>query len=748
MEYPFKDLLPLDEVLAREGYYKDWTHLDPEVFYSLTQISEYIKTKGYGVDVRLLIAQLAEHFGLKTTQVVDLANLLQQKFTNLEGVTQSFTSNINSLVAQMEADKNTIVANATVDSEVILARGGKATLGQRLDETTAQLEQIAYNLKSHGAIGDGITDDTLAIKQANDYLYNRTRLDAEQHESVMVNKMKLFLPRGIYRVKGDKVFGSPLIGESPHNSRIQFELEGDNAVILWDLESEDDRLFNFDHSINAPIITGITIMPVSEDNTIKVGGNIFNYHSISGGASKTYMDDVRVFSGRSLSSFGFSTRPKNIFNITGTTTCDLGLIQNCSFSYFNTFFHSDNGEAVGWTFQNNNYYGGDASGSTYFNIKQLSDTLNIKECTFSFTAGETFIKTDSPIGVNGLYTQSSFFNINLDNNRYEFHLRDGYSEFIFCDMNFGRLNMTNSNLKLGKGSSLTKTVFKAYGMANFNFNNIVFNANTSILLPIATTPAFSGGLSAYGALFKGCDFTRDSVTIEYTNGTEVFTIKEAMLNSNYYRHFKVENCTFTNSNGFIDFEIVNSKSHVSDVFKTERTMTLSKSGRAIGETFRLPPFQVIKSIKLSNFSTVPATYNVFRIYFGDKTLNNFIDVDNPNPDTIIKQDFPLFVGSATIFNDDWNSQTISVYVLNNGVESSAFVSELVVTYVPLDIDLMQITSVTDQIVVKEKSDELNRGTTANRPNTPYIGMCYFDTSITRPIWWDGSTWRDSQGVTK
>ena len=150
MEYPFKDLLPLDEVLEREGYYKDWTHLDPEVFYSLTQISQYIKTKGFGVDVRLLIAQLAEHFGLKTTQVVDLANLLQQKFENLEGVTQSFTNNINSLVAQMEADKDAVIANATVDSEVILARGGKATLGQRLDETTAQLaETVTFSNQTH-----------------------------------------------------------------------------------------------------------------------------------------------------------------------------------------------------------------------------------------------------------------------------------------------------------------------------------------------------------------------------------------------------------------------------------------------------------------------------------------------------------------------------------------------------------------------------------------------------------------------
>ena len=118
MEYPFKNLLPLDEVLEREGYYKDWTHLDPKVFYSLTQISEYIKTKGFGVDVRLLIAQLAEHFSLKTSQINDIERLF------------------NDVMKELSEDKDFHSL-----PEIAGARGGFDTLGERLNDTTTRLAQ-------------------------------------------------------------------------------------------------------------------------------------------------------------------------------------------------------------------------------------------------------------------------------------------------------------------------------------------------------------------------------------------------------------------------------------------------------------------------------------------------------------------------------------------------------------------------------------------------------------------------------
>ena len=137
-EYPFKDLLPIDEVLEREGYYKDWTHLDPEVFYSLTQISEYIKTKGYGVDVRILIAQLAEHFSLKTSQMNEIERLF------------------NDVMAELTEDKEFHSL-----PEITAARGGFDTLGERLNGELFDMSRLDQDVKeamtggSVAVVGEG-----------------------------------------------------------------------------------------------------------------------------------------------------------------------------------------------------------------------------------------------------------------------------------------------------------------------------------------------------------------------------------------------------------------------------------------------------------------------------------------------------------------------------------------------------------------------------------------------------------------
>ena len=60
MEYPFKDLQPLDETTARTGYYKDWTHIDVDTFHQISELVKFIREKGYGADTREAIAQALE----------------------------------------------------------------------------------------------------------------------------------------------------------------------------------------------------------------------------------------------------------------------------------------------------------------------------------------------------------------------------------------------------------------------------------------------------------------------------------------------------------------------------------------------------------------------------------------------------------------------------------------------------------------------------------------------------------------
>ena len=42
---------------------------------------------------------------------------------------------------------------------------------------------------------------------------------------------------------------------------------------------------------------------------------------------------------------------------------------------------------------------------------------------------------------------------------------------------------------------------------------------------------------------------------------------------------------------------------------------------------------------------------------------------------------------------------------------------------------------------------LQRGTTAQRPNPSFAGQQYFDTTLGKPIWWNGSAWVDNAGAT-
>lgn len=145
--------------------------------------ADNVRGKSYGQQVREAQARNAEYAGLIASEAVDISN-------ETKGRQDTVETQFNS-VQQELTDKDVISA-----PEIIAARGGEATLSERLDkeknEVTTKLAQIAINVKDFGAKGDGVTNDTKAFQAAT--------------EAINANKGgKLLIPAGVYIV-GEQVF--------------------------------------------------------------------------------------------------------------------------------------------------------------------------------------------------------------------------------------------------------------------------------------------------------------------------------------------------------------------------------------------------------------------------------------------------------------------------------------------------------------------------------------------------------------
>jgi hypothetical protein len=93
---------------------------------------------------------------------------------------------INVLNEAVEVKFNELAAAAQVNSEVVLARGGEATLGQRLDKVLSSLADMTTNVKSFGAKSDW--DGTTGTDNVDFF------------NAAFANGYKAIIPKGTYRI--------------------------------------------------------------------------------------------------------------------------------------------------------------------------------------------------------------------------------------------------------------------------------------------------------------------------------------------------------------------------------------------------------------------------------------------------------------------------------------------------------------------------------------------------------------------
>ena len=172
MEYPFKDLMPLDEATARDGYYKDWTHIDANTFHQISELVKFIREKGYGADTREAIAQALErvyHDALKSGNANMEVSLARKHFKDLSSRLDAGDEHVDAIIADVSAKIGELGATATFKGSAtnadILAKTGMEVGDEWFDTTNQQ--SLRWNGTAWVAVGGAIKLGRESVNEIN-----------------------------------------------------------------------------------------------------------------------------------------------------------------------------------------------------------------------------------------------------------------------------------------------------------------------------------------------------------------------------------------------------------------------------------------------------------------------------------------------------------------------------------------------------------------------------------------------------
>lgn len=615
-----------------------------------------------------------------------------------------------------------------------------------INEINEHIKNIIVNVKNFGAKGDGVTDDTQAFKEANIYANNLVR-EIQTTQLISDCGITILIPNGRYIVKGDKIFGSIRNeNEYPTQKSIRYEVKSNNATIFWNIENVTDRLFYFDYTITKPTISNILIFTINQ-NELTSSGTVFHIEGVKNNSGNWLADssngnyhNIRICSGRNNN--GNGNRAKYIFKILGETMCDQSLVLNCSFEYFDTLFYCENSQAVNWVFNRCNFFS-PYNDVKYFHFTKMNDNFIVRDCSFSTFDNQTILYTKSILNTSNKLTERPDYNFIFDSNRVECYVGNNTNYLNVFEGNFGKLILTNTNFLLGSGSNQIKQRFLMTSHASSKLNNVVLNSPTFALPLIDEYITGVGNSDYFGLQINDCIYINSYNYVTYNINTKQFGKVSDKFNMQLVKYVTINNFRLLNSNRIENYEIINCGKYVGGMSTKEMVINESKENSCMGYYIPIPPYQMITKIELLNITIMPNDYNKFRVYFGDKSNSKFVDVENVKPSVNKKTSLILFEGLASIFYDDISLNKIYITCLRSDGSENSMGSIAKIYYSPVNVHSLGISN--EKITVIEKEKNILIGNSSQRPINPYPSMMWFDTSINKPIWYEGTNWRDASG---
>ena len=630
---------------------------------------------------------------------------------------------------------------------------GYITKEQLSDSLKNELNTFAKNIEvsvtDFGAKGDGVTDDTEAFKKANEYIWSLA-YNINTPNIVTDRQIKLIIPNGVYKVTGDKVLGSIRNEvEIIDVKSVGYIVEGSGSTLLWNITNEDDRLFWLDYTIDAPNISDLRIFTINEHNP-GTSGIIFSIESIKdnigswkAACSNGRYINISTCSGRNSLKKG--NRCKHIFKLTGENMCDQSLVENCAFTYFKNCFYCENSQAVNWTFIRNGFFGA-YTDTIYFNFIHMNDNFNVHMNSFSLHDGQTILQCISELNDNGKLIERPDYNFSFVDNRMEVYHSGDYDFINVCKMNFGRLYMSRTNFRLAGGSSTVRQNFLISGHGSYIVDTCDLNYPLFTNSIIGDNISGLGNIDYIGSDIKNCTYNNNYEIQILGDDFSVLDTITYLLNDSPIKTMIVSNLRKINNITSTDFIISKSIRTLSQANQKEWSFYPTKGDLSMGYYIQLPPFSTITNIELTNMPIIPNNYKTIRVYFGDKSKNKYIDIENINPNTAKKTKLTLFDGFATILDSDISEQKIYVEVVDTNGTGVTMGGSIKVTVMPLNIKFLESIEAGIHIRENNTDKETCVGETSQRPTIPYRGMYWFDTNLNKPIWFNGTNWVDSTGT--